>query len=269
MKNVAIIGCGNLGSRIAVGIFDDFKDEYTLLGVLDRNLSASDALSRRCRCRGFANLEEMLESKPDYVVEAAASSVLKDMAIPVLQNGADLIVLSVGAFADNEFYAAALDAAKLHKRKIHIASGAIGGFDIMKAAMISTGGKLDVKIRNIKNPNALKDSPFLKNSDIDYEKPTVIFSGNALNAIRAFPQNVNVAVALAIATVGVENTHVEVESVPGKADNTHSIELKGDFGRVLIETTSAPSPENPKSSIIAAYSVLAKLKNLNDAITYG
>ena len=42
---------------------------------------------------------------PDIVVEATAPNPLKALALPILQAGVDLVSLSVGAYADDEFAA--------------------------------------------------------------------------------------------------------------------------------------------------------------------
>lgn len=45
-----------------------------------------------------------MEDKPDYVAEAASVKSIKDYAKNILCQGASLVVLSIGAFADQEFY---------------------------------------------------------------------------------------------------------------------------------------------------------------------
>ncbi len=55
----------------------------------------------------------------------------------------------------------------------------------------------------------------------------------------------------------MDRTAVEVVSEPGRELNAHRITLEGDFGRAYIEIESKPSPDNPRSSAIAAYAVLA------------
>ncbi len=248
------------------GIKATLSKEYTLAGVYDKNISAATALSEDCGCECCQTLVELLALSADYVIEAATPATLKEIVFPVLESGSELIVLSVGAFADSEFFKAAENVAERTKRKIHIVSGAIGGFDIMQAAMMS--GILTATIKNFKPPEALEGAPALGGRTLSRDNEELIFSGNAIEAIKAFPQNVNVAVALSIATVGPENTKVEVTSVPQKELNTHRIELEGDFGEAVIEISSKPSPENPKSSAIAAISVLSKLKNLASFISY-
>jgi predicted dinucleotide-utilizing enzyme len=58
------------------------------------------------------------------------------------------------------------------------------------------------------------------------------------------------------------------DNCSGRNINTHRIELEGDFGHAVLEIASNPSAVNPASSDIAAYSVLAKLKNLAEDISF-
>ncbi len=266
MKSVALVGCGNLGSIVARGINDGKAGRYRLTCVYDINKSAALNLASDCGCACSGSLEELLETKADYVVEATGPEVLASIAVSVLEAGSNLIALSTGAFADRELQTAVEQAAERTGRKVYVASGAIGGFDLMQAAVLA--GSLDVKITNVKSPRALEGAPALNGVALPFDRTVTLFNGNAKEAIKAFPKNVNVAVALAIATVGVENTMVEVVSMPGKELNTHRIVLEGSFGKAAIEVESKPSPGNPRSSAIAALSVLAKLRNLDAPISF-
>lgn len=43
-----------------------------------------------------------------------------------------MIVLSIGAFADKEFYGQVKETAAVHGTRVYIASGAVGGFDVLR-----------------------------------------------------------------------------------------------------------------------------------------
>jgi aspartate dehydrogenase len=266
MKTVALLGCGNLGRIVAKGIVGGLAGRYRLTAVYDVNPVAVDALAAQCSCEPCHSLDELLAGHPDYVVEAAGPAGLKASAIPVLRAGSDLVILSVGAFADGTFYDEVRSVAEQSGSKVHVVSGAIGGFDVMQAAKLV--GSLTASIANVKGPQALEGAPILEGRSLPSDKVVTVFSGNAKAAIEAFPHNVNVAVGLALATVGVDRTAVEVVSEPGRDLNSHRITLEGDFGRAYIEIESKPSPDNPRSSAIAAYAVLAKLKNLDSSISF-
>lgn len=74
--------------------------------------------------------------------------------------------------------------------------------------------------------------------------------------------------ATALSSVGVDKTKVVIRSVPGMKSNRHSIRLEGDTVSVLVDIESKPSPENPKSSTLAAWSVISLLKRMASPITF-
>lgn len=86
-----------------------------------------------------------------------------------------------------------------------------------------------------------------------------MFRGNAQDARRGFPANVNVAVALSLAGVGVERTQVEVWADPTVTRNTHSIRVEADSASFSMTIENVPS-ENPKTGRIAALSLIACLR---------
>ena len=88
---------------------------------------------------------------------------------------------------------------------------------------------------------------------------TVLFEGNALDAVRGFPQNVNVAATLALYGIGPENTRVRVVADPAATRNQHEVRIEGNFGTITTKTENLPSPDNPKTSMLAALSALSLL----------
>src|SRR5690606_40920192 len=67
----------------------------------------------------------------------------------------DLIVtLSMGAFADQAFYEDVAKTAKKYGTKVHIASGAIGGLDVLRTASLM--GKCEASFQTEKSPNSLR-----------------------------------------------------------------------------------------------------------------
>lgn len=265
-KRAALIGCGNLGAIVARGIATELSDAWTLAAVTDTDKSRGEMLAADTGAAFKADIAALLDEKPDVVIEATAPAVLKGCALAILESGADLMPLSIGAFADDAFYASVRETAERMGRRVYIVSGAIGGFDVMRAAMRM--GDVKARIINVKSPEALEGAPYLMNRPVSREREETVFTGSAREAIAAFPKNVNVAVALAIATAGVDDTEVVVESVPGKKLNLHTVELKGNFGTATVSVESAPTAENPRSSAIAAYSVLARLASLTDTVSF-
>lgn len=265
-KRVALIGCGNLGAIIARGIVKDLSEAWTLSAVTDVATARAEQLARETGAVCVTNIAALLKTKPDVVIEATAPAILKTFAREILLGGADLMPLSIGAFADDAFFAALRETAESTGRRVYVVSGAIGGFDVMRSAMCM--GDVSARIVNVKSPEALAGAPYLDTHPVPADREQTVFSGSAREAIAAFPKNVNVAVALAVATAGVDATEVVVKSVPGKKLNLHTVELSGAFGSATVSVESVPTAENPRSSAIAAYSVLARLASLTDPISF-
>lgn len=263
---IAIIGSGSLASIIGKAVSENLSERYEVLGVLSGRIENARKLADVIGGKAFGSIEEVIADKPDYIVEAATLEVVKEVGVKVLENGISLIPLSVGALAEKEFYKKVEKAALENNCRVHVPSGAVGGFDVLRASMLME--EVAVSITTEKSPRSLNGAPFLKGRELSEEKEETVFNGSAMEAIKHFPKNVNVAVATALATTGVESTQVSIKSIPGSENNKHRIKLLGDTisVEVIIETT--PSKDNPKSSTLAAYSVISLLKELVAPIAF-
>merc|ERR1719336_2577669 len=61
-------------------------------------------------------------------------------------------------------------------------------------------------------------------------EPTTIFEGSAREAASRFPKNANIAAALALGTVGLDNLKVRLVADPTVAGPTSRIRFRGDAG---------------------------------------
>ncbi|MGH8674336.1 MAG: aspartate dehydrogenase domain-containing protein, partial [Burkholderiales bacterium] len=74
---------------------------------------------------------------------------------------------------------------------------------------------------------------------------------------------------LALAGIGLERTRLEVVADPALRLNTHTIRVHGPSGRFTVVMENVPSPENPKTALLACYSALAALKEWKSPTRYG
>ena len=95
---------------------------------------------------------------------------------------------------------------------------------------------------------------------------TKIFEGNAIEASKGFPANVNVAATLSLAGIGAENTNVEIWADPEATGNSHAIIVEGEFSTIKATVENMPDPANPKSSMLAAQSIVTCLEDMNNAL---
>ena len=97
----------------------------------------------------------------------------------------------------------------------------------------------------------------------------MVFSGSAREAIKGFPANVNVAVALGLAGSGPDQTKLEIWADPSVVHNTHSIHVDSDSARFELKIENVPSEENPRTGKLVALSVIATLRRLVDHFIVG
>ena len=52
---------------------------------------------------------------------------------------------------------------------------------------------------------------------------------------------------------------MRIIAVPSGAFNQHRIEVKGEFGRLVVEVENVPSATNPRTGLLSIYSSIATL----------
>ena len=87
-----------------------------------------------------------------------------------------------------------------------------------------------------------------------------------MEAAKGFPANVNVAATLSLAGIGAEQTRVEIWADPQAKGNSHEITVTGEFSTLHARIENRPDPANPKSSMLAAQSIVAVLRDMNNAL---
>jgi aspartate dehydrogenase len=206
----------------------------------------------------------------DLVVEAASQAAAREHAAPLLEAGLDVMMMSVGALADEAFAARLREAARRAGRRVYIPSGALGGLDAVKAGALS--GLEEVELTSTKPPIALQGAAYFDEHPVDLDtitQPTTVYEGPAVEAVRYFPQNVNVAAVLSLAGIGPQRTRVRVVADPAATTNQHAVRVRGGFGTFEVRLSNLPSPDNPKTSWLAALAAVAMLRRLADPFQIG
>lgn len=260
-KRISLIGYGAL-SKLFLDIFrDKLSDYYVLNGIYTRH-TPEDCTPYRF----YTTMDQLLSDQPDLVIEFAGVQAVREYGEAVLRRGYSLVVVSIGALADDMLYLNLIQAAEEHGGKLHLASGAIGGFDILRTMALA--GVDTVEIENNKAPGSLNGAPGLQGQALPLDRPFTAFEGSAREAIIAFPKNVNVAVATALAAADPDQTRVIINSIPGVQSSTHIIRAKNRLATVSLDISSVPDPSNPRSSTITAWSVAALLLNLCSPVQF-
>ena len=95
----------------------------------------------------------------------------------------------------------------------------------------------------------------------------IIFEGSLKNAVEGFPQNINVAATLFLASK-FNNIKVKIVVDSDAIFNTHEIEAAGDFGIITSTAINLPS-KNPKTSYLALLSAIQTIKNIRNNVKIG
>ncbi len=212
----------------------------------------------------------LIAARPEVVIEAASHEAVREHAEALLSSGIAVIVLSGGALCDEELRVRLERAAAKHRALLYLPSGGIGGLDALKAACAA--GVDEVSIAVTKPPAAWKGIPYVEKLKIDLDRlagPVTLFEGTAREGVPHFPANVNIAAVLSLAGVGFDRTRLKVVADPALKFNTHFVTIRGMTGTIDLRFESVPSPDNPKTAMLACYSALAALRQLDSPVRYG
>ncbi|MDX8350744.1 aspartate dehydrogenase [Cognatiyoonia sp. IB215182] len=199
-----------------------------------------------------------LPEVPDLIVDCAGHGALVQHVPKALAQGIDVLTVSLGALADAALATELEQAAIRGSARLHLASGAIGGLDVLRAARVE--GLAEVTYTGRKPPKGWVGSPAEDVLDLpSLTTPATHFDGTARDAALRYPKNANVAAAVALAGLGFDRTRVTLIADPQISTNVHQITAKGAFGSFDITIFGNSLPDNPRSSALAAMSVVADL----------
>ncbi len=264
---VGIVGCGTIGSEIALACQGRLKKTIDLVAICDTEKNKTGLLRKALKKKPQVLGLDALINICDLVVEAASAKISGDVLDRCIRAHKDCMIMSVGGLIGKERL---LARARAKEVRVYIPSGALSGVDGLKSA---SAGRIDsVTLTTRKPPKGLEGAPYLKEKGLDVldvKCETAIFEGSAEAAIRGFPQNVNVSAVLSIAGLGAARTRVKIITSPDYTKNVHEVEIVGEAGRVFTRTENVPSRSNPKTSSLAVFSAIATLAGITDTVKVG
>jgi aspartate dehydrogenase len=208
----------------------------------------------------YRTLPEMLEARPEVVAECAGHGAVRAHGAAVLTAGCDLVVISVGALADDALRGELERAAAQGGSRLSLPAGAVGGIDALAAARLS--GLEEVTYSGRKPPRAWIGTPAERQVDLGtITEPAVFFEGTAREAARLYPQNANVAATIALAGLGFDGTRVRLIADPTISRNLHEVSVRSAALDFQLRLEGRPSPVNPKTSLTAGYSLARDILN--------
>jgi len=264
MTAVALIGYGGIAQDVTIAL-REAGSRVKVVGALCRPGRGQQAARALGDIPIVETLAGLILLKPTVVAEVAGQQAVIEYAEGILRGGIDYMIISIGALADPKLLERLKIAACDGGSHILLPAGAVGGIDAIAAMRV--GGLHMVRYRSRKPPAAWCGSPAEKAVDLDkLPGRTVLYRGSAGEAALLYPQNANVAAAVALAGLGFDATEVELVADPEAPGNVHEIEAEGVAGRFAIQLQGKASKTNPKTSALAALSVARALNNLQSSI---
>jgi aspartate dehydrogenase len=249
IQRVAIIGRGTIGSEVANAIVRKEILGHEVVVIMSRGSGSGAESSPR-----VTTVEEVLRFEPDIVIEAAGVDAFSAHVPLLLAKGVDVLAISLAAMARQDTENQVHRAFSNSTARLLLASGAIGALDALSAAR--EGGLRSVTIVQRKPAIALLDSDQAKK----LVEPLVIKDSSAREAALSFPRNSNIVAAAALAGIGLDMTRVTVIADPAATTNSVELEAHGKFGELKLVMTNFTHPENPRTALIPAMSIIAALR---------
>src|SRR3569832_136878 len=254
MIKVSLIGCGNIGTELAR--FIDKDERFAMKALVDVNVTNVKNLLLKIKSRPKVVSMELAVASADLIIEAANKDVVKQLlqGSGIDKKGKMLLIMSAGGLTENFS-----TLQKLKNVEVHVPPGAIAGIDAIKAC----AGKIQsMELKTTKPAYSLQSAPYVMKYKIDVagiQGKEKIFEGSLKQAVKGFPQNINVAASLFLATHFPKmRVQIFVDSETKK--KTHEISCEGSFGNIRTVTENKPN-NNPKTSYLAILSAESVLDN--------
>jgi aspartate dehydrogenase len=261
--NLGLIGHGAIARHLLTAL-----DEGGLPGV-----AVPCVLVRTARATGgkreiTADAARFLQHGFDAVLECAGHAAVRAHGEAVLRAGADLLVTSVGALADDALFARLRDAAETAGRRLILPSAGIGALDILSAG--AAGGLDAVTVTVRKDTASWKGTAAERSHDLDgLAGPVVLYDGPVRHGAQLYPENVNIAAAVAFAGIGLDRTRLVIVADPAIASHQVEIAARGAFGSFRFAEDVVPSAENPKTGRLVAMALIKTVRQLRSPVVVG
>jgi aspartate dehydrogenase len=259
---LALIGFGAIGQELARVLQGDSTIQITQIVTRDDLVQETAAIAGPLAPGAAVGSTIVGDGavRPDLVAECAGHAAIAEHIVPALETGLPCIITSVGALHHAGTVARLEEAARAGHTRVQLISGAIGCIDALSAAKVA--GLESVAYVGRKPPGSWAQTTAAQRFDLEHLTiPQIIFEGSAREAALLYPQNANVAATVALAGLGLDDTTVTLIADPGIQRNIHRVSAHGAFGRFALELENFPLPGNPKTSALAACSLVCAIRN--------
>lgn len=269
---VAIIGLGAVGETVAASIENGLAGKVKLVSILCRDkqkyIEKHADKSTSFRALITDDYQDVLDAKPDVIVEAAGQATLHRYGTEILDLGIDLIVSSIGLFTNDDIFERFLTVAERSGSQILLSSGALPAIDWMSSAALAQ--VKHVSISQTKPIHSWRGTAAEQLVDLDtLTEVSCFFEGTAREAANIFPKSSNITAMLALATAGLDNTKVKLYADPVNSMMKTDIDFDSYAGSVQVGWQGIPSNINPSTSADVPLAIVKALKNRSSPVHYG
>jgi aspartate dehydrogenase len=255
---VALIGWGAINRRVAELLSLRSPNRVVIVAIGARD--AGRVILAPGNAKILTTPEDLAELNLDLVLEAASREAVAQWSEPALRSARVLVVTSTSAFCDTGLLERLIRLAGDHGSQLIVPPGALAGIDALSAA---SALPLDSVVhRIVKPPAAWRGTAAESMTTLQgLSEPVTFYSGTAREVAALFPKNANSAVISALAGIGLDRTRVELTADPDLRNNVHMLSVAGAFGKLEIRIENRPLACNPKSSELAALSLVRIVEN--------
>lgn len=258
MIKLGLYGCGKLNKIVAKCYKEGLLDGYEIVGCYSKTAKSREEMASYLGIEKCDTYEEMLQRGIRYVVEATNPKATIDILEKTLNKKINVILLSIGALSDENYYEKIKGLCYKNGVKVHLASGAICGFEVLRTAKLM--GLTKATLTNTKGPKALEGTSLFNEEMNNHD--FIAFNDSAYEAIKNLPTGINVGVATALATKGVHDTKIKIQTKNDFIGDSQCIDIE------CKDEIKAHLDVYSKTSAIAGYSVVALLQNLISPIVF-
>lgn len=241
---IGIIGCGRIGGPVIRAFVEGDIPNCELQAVLARTTRDIHGFTTT------ASTEEFFRSGLELIIDTATPAGLPAYGERALAL-ADTWTVNATALADPVLYTSLEACARSNGHRLRILSGAIAGLDGVATLAVDKNIRLCCQV----------------DVESDTEGERVVFNGSVREAAALYPENINVAVAVAFAGAGLDETMIDVIR-PGE-EGRRNLGFKGEsrFGRLNVTMQPAVSPNEGIHTVAA--SIIATLHQEHSVIWSG
>ena len=227
--------------------------------VLVRPSQAADVAAVVGADKVCASLDAFIACRPGVAIECASTQALIDCGPALLAAGIDLIPLSLTALADPAVERRLMADAAAGPGRLEIAPGAIGTLDLLATAR--EDGLRRVVYRQLKSPEMWALTPARGLTDLaTVRERRVFFRGSVREVAQRFPDNLNTAVGVALAGLGLDATAAELIADTAISETAHELEIHAAPGTAVLRLGGREVPPDGDPADYTTFSLVRILR---------